>query len=703
MIIRNLILVHALIASAGGMYARTAPEETDSLNRQLNEIVVQARTQRVVKYGVEYIPGKKVKKSAIDATRLLQQMQIPQLSITPGSAKVTTVSGQDVAMFIDYIPASEQDLQGLRPEDVLRVEVLDYPEDPRFNGADYVVNFIMQHYEWGGYTKLTATGATVGIDRVKGDVYSKFVYKKWTFDVSAGGMGLRNDEYRSHGEELYRDFNLNGRHVDELARLSDSGADYLSKSDAEWVTLRAAYQTDSMLIQHTASFYRSAMPLNRYGSTVEFSGGILPSAAAYTSETTQSLTPKIGGRYSFTLPKGNSVVASWNFSHSGMRRRSLYRLDGTPEIVNNNRELSYAPEAKITYAKRFRHSNTLRASLMTFNTLYHTEYAGSYAGLQKLLSSENMLFVEYFQNWQCGLNLFSRIGSSYVVGRTNGVTTLKQWNPRAGVQLSYRINGKHSASIQGWYGNNTPSPSTVSTALVRSNELLWLQGNPDLRNTRFAQTNASYTFIPTNAFSLTAGLAYSIDNGKQAYEYFSLPGYDGLIRRSVNSGNCHIYGVRLSATFKFFDNSLSIRVNGAANRAVLTGIDARAASWLSGGVQAAYYLKNFSLTAFYNTPDKQLSGWTDGRLFSYKSEYGIYATYAVGDFKASLEYRNWFSKGRIYEDFSSRRYSTDSWFWNEQVARGLTLTVSYTLPYGKKVNRNNELGVSGASGSAILK
>ena len=76
------------------------------------------------------------------------------------------------------MPATAQDLEGLRTEDVVRVEVLDYPDDPRFRSMPYVVNFIMQHYEWGGYTKVSADGKTLADDRVSANAYSKFAYKK---------------------------------------------------------------------------------------------------------------------------------------------------------------------------------------------------------------------------------------------------------------------------------------------------------------------------------------------------------------------------------------------------------------------------------------------------------------------------------------------------------------------------------------------
>ena len=703
---KNLInrIITLYICAAGSIAAVADTETPDTIcTQQLDEVVVEARTQQVIDRGVAYTPANKIKKTATNATRLLELMNIPQLNITPGTMSVKTYAGKYVAMFIDFKEATDEDLQGLRAEDVLRVEVLQYPEDPRFGGQANVINFVMRKYEWGGYTKLTARGTTLNIDSGEGILYSKFVNKNWTFDANVTGSITHNNNYNSYNVETFRDISVGDRHFDAVSRTSQSGADYLKQSNSQAAAFRAAYETPDIEIIHSVSYNRSATPSEHNLSSVCYSPDIFSASQALSKESGQTISPRLRGYYYFALPKNNTLIASWSFTYGSTRRNSSYQLGELTPIINNNKETSYAPTLIIQYSRKFSRNNTFRTSLMTYNTIYHTDYEGSYNGLQKLLSSENMLFLEYMQNWQCGLSLYSRVGASYVLARLNGVNTLEQWNPRLGLQLDYTVSEKHSASVEGWWGNNHPTPAFSNSAIVQSNELLWLQGNPALRNTTFITASASYTYIPTNKLSLSATAEYNGFLNKTAHDYFSMPGYDGLIRKEINSGDFHRYSAYLSATLKLFGNSLSLKATAQAERMVASGIDAQTMNLIAANLQANYYYKNFSFILYYQTPNKNLAPFDYGFRYHYKSTYGILANYAAGDFKASLQFSNWFNSNRYYSDFDSDRYSAHGWVWSGSLARSVELTLSYTIPYGKKVKRNNEIRVSTATDSAILK
>ena len=133
-------------------------EPTDSINSHtLDEVVVEGATQSTSPTATTFIPSSRQKNASQNAVDLLRQIGIPQIKVNPMDNSVTDNAGGDVSIFINYMPASQEEMQGLRTAEVRKVEYLEFPTDPRFRGAPRVINIIVQEYDYGGYTKISAT------------------------------------------------------------------------------------------------------------------------------------------------------------------------------------------------------------------------------------------------------------------------------------------------------------------------------------------------------------------------------------------------------------------------------------------------------------------------------------------------------------------------------------------------------------------
>lgn len=195
----NILWLSLLIAGS----AMAQSTEPDSIKTQeLNEVVVEAQLQSTSATVSTYLPTKRQRNAAQNGPELLNHMAIPQLGIVSGY-NVTTNAGQKVDLYIDYVPASEQDLNGMRMADVKKVEYYDFPTDPRFQGSQHVVNFIMQKYEYGGYVKAYANEFFIS-NSGQLNLFSKLQYKRMTFDIGVGTWYSANDHMNQSTVETYR-------------------------------------------------------------------------------------------------------------------------------------------------------------------------------------------------------------------------------------------------------------------------------------------------------------------------------------------------------------------------------------------------------------------------------------------------------------------------------------------------------------------
>ncbi len=334
-IIRYIIV--PLVMSIGALtqhYAMAA--EPDSMNVELKEVSVEAAMQQTTPTTTSYIPDKRVKNAAQNAIDLLRLSAIPQIVIDPQGGSVSTVGGQNVEIFFNYMPASTEDIQGLRTTDVRRIDYLDFPTDPRFRNARHVVNIIVAKYEYGGYTKLSASQWILGSETTQGSVFSKFAYKKMTYDFYAG-LDRVNSKHVSSAN--YSSFKLPTGTIERAQTPLSSKFAYYNLP----VTLRLSYSTDKMQIRNTIGYSFMNRHKNEQVGRLTFAPDMGTDYDYRRSSPYRTSSLSWYGNYYFALPLNwqLSVEPSVAYSHNDSYSDYSTTISGSDPIVNNAKEDAY--------------------------------------------------------------------------------------------------------------------------------------------------------------------------------------------------------------------------------------------------------------------------------------------------------------------------------------------------------------------------
>jgi len=677
----------------------SASEPADSVPEQnLKEVVVEGQNQRIAAKAVEYTPTSRQRNISATAVDLLRHMAIPELNIQPGSSEVKTLDNEEVTIFIDYVAVSDYDLTGMRTKDALRVEYYDYPTDPRFMGAKHVINFIMQQYEYGGYTKLYGSETAVAYNNGNYSAFSKLQYHRMTYDVYAGA-GFFNSAKGHSGSEIeehYRIPRVDGtsRDIDRyVSTLSDNSNDNLG------VSFRARYVTDKVQIANSIFFSRSHSPYCSSEGHVWYSDASIAGGDYYSRNASQSISPSYSGMFYFTLPRSFALTISPTASYSHNKQWSESTEGDYYTNVNNVREDYWSARLPVQVNKRINEVHSILFGIDGLYTHNRVSYAGTYPSVQSL----NFYFAAAKIGYSSQLGKFYTDidgGISNEWNIINGHTTT-HFYPFIHISESYLPNDKNKISLWMQYASNSPQTSDKSDNYLRSNEMLWITGNPDLGNSDHITTALQYTWMPSNRLQALLYTSYfcMLNNRIDTY----LPYESGLVRKPQNSGTYSQFFVGANAAVYFLDRRLQIRAGVSARFDRSTALRSDYYSLVSGNISATYYINNFWVNAYFNSPTRGYNK-KDGTI--YKNDYFC-------QFSAGWGNSSWTVQARVYQPFTYNWHNgtqhldtpyltIDTTNINTGKHFNVSATVTYTFGYGKKVQHGDEIGSGGTGSSAIM-
>lgn len=667
---------------------------------QLSAVSVEAANTSLASDKNIYIPTTRQKNAARDATDLLRRMAIPQLVINPDDNSVKDVFGNNVKVFINYQLAASDELKGMKMTEVRKIEYLEFPTDPRFKGETRVVNFIVQEYEYGGYTKANESFRTLNGIFNNTSFFSRFTYKKMTYDVYAESD---NQNYRHTGSDYMALYRLENNSEPLTVNRNESFKESDTRSNQIPVTFRATYNTPRFTARNTLSFTHFSSPEQQISGDLEVN--IHPeNNYTYTrSNPNRNNTVSYNSNFGGLIGSNASFDITPSFHHTHRNNTSSYEstLIQSP-VLNHITENTYNWGVQATGRVALAQKNQLSLFVGGGQNIFKLDYQGSNNARDSYSNSYLAAEVRYrYQTKKVSVTSF--VGFSLEHNSMNSIST-NDASPRAGVNFWLSLNKKSQLSGYLSYQTTTPDISMKANDIIQSNEYMYLTANPNLKNWRNLNTNLAYNWYHNNLFSLTAFAGYDRDFNRVATVYRLYSNGSALLRSYVNDGSFIHYYIGVSANYKMFNNSLQLYANLTQNAYDITGAYKDSSYPFRIQLQAVYYWKSFNILASWGNPQRTLTE-NSNYIIRGRNFHMLSVGWGNGIWNINLSAKNILNKGWLAETWqkNSPLYSEIQQLYNPTAHASVSLSVTYTIGYGKKIQRGNEVSGQGSTPSAIVR
>lgn len=497
-------------------------ESSDSLKEtNLDEVVIEASLQTASATVSTYYPTSRQKNASQNGIDLLNRMAIPQLAIGLGTS-VNTVSGQSVSLFIDWLPATSDDMRNMRMADLKRVEYYDYPSDARFLGNVHVVNFIMKKYEYGGYVKASAYERFIANDGQL-NIFGKLQLRKFSFDLGLGGSYSNSSHSFTESVDTYRVPQKDG--YENIFRRVESVTSADSRKKLLWPTLKTVFNNGNITVSNTIGASFDHTPIDNMTGKVHFYPDIFAASVFFKNRKSYRNSLSYSGNWNFILGGGNTINFNPVYSYTHTKQSSIYK-ENSEEFPNDATDDSHSGRARL----QFTHSFGNVGSLNVFCQGMYYRSATTYLGTAEM--SDRLTTYGIGPGVSYGLSvgkcyLYAAIGFRH--DRSKYAQTVEHsTEPWADASFQFSPSSKHHVSIEFHHMSPIPLSSYRSEAVIRVNPLLSYTGNPALKPYKSYDYGITYSYMPENRFSLSAYLyGYTVHN---RFAFVYTPTSSGILR-----------------------------------------------------------------------------------------------------------------------------------------------------------------------------
>ena len=457
---------------------------------ELNEVIVRApKVIRKADMDV-YYPSQSAVENSRNGMQLLTHLMIPSLTVTDALGTIKA-AGQSVQLRINGRKASVDQVKALLPASVKRVEWIDNP-GLRYNGASYVLNFIVANPTLGG--SLHAEGRQA-LNTPWGDYFVDSKFNTGLSQFEVGGMFKLTNKFKSH-----RDYKETFRYPSGNS-LTRTESPLSGHADNTFGRLWSSY---SYIKPDTTTFYLEASADPTF-SDDRMSKGLLSLSdggeeiVLTESNGNKGVTPKLSAYLEHHLANRQTIVVDLNGSFYIGKSYSDY-IEQKPGLsvdltdihtMIKDRNQAYALETN--YIKRWDNSRLTAGASYTANR-NRSVYENLGGKIFHQRQDKAYIFAEYFQRID-KVTLTAGLGTQYthyLFKESNQGN--HSWNLRPQATISYRLNQLHRfrLSLQSW--QSAPSLAESNVAPQQIDGFQWRIGNPDLKTSNSYMMSFRYDF-----------------------------------------------------------------------------------------------------------------------------------------------------------------------------------------------------------------
>ena len=670
---------------------------TDSVSvTQLQELVVKSESRWYDGNKLICIPTKKERNLSNSPSTLIERMMIPGLRVIDGS--VSNANGQPVQYFINGVRAEGTDLAVFRTKDVLRVEYITNPDDPKFEGASAVVNFIMQEYEVGGVTKLN--GWQIIPNMGKYNAASKLNYKAMTYAVMFNSFYRTNRQSKpTTGVEEYKDLWHDGVFYPSISR--DFVQNDANKTQDYNIGANIRYLSKKVLVSHNVALKWSRNPENNiyYGET--WAPNLFDAFSSNSIGSSRSFTPEVTGKYMYQPNDKLTLLLAPGYSYTRNSRHFSFATGDKKPTRNDITEDAHSArwQAQATFQPD-------RKWMFMFDfsgndNIYNVAYSGTSSQHQKLNIFNSSVSIMAAWRPKDNFDVYLNPGIGIYRSSQKGHDAVTTITPSYDLNISWTPANKLSFGLFHYMRSYNPAVSHITDTRIQTSNLMWLEGNPNLKDYQLISSNLNVTWIASEHYSITGTLLHNFMNRWIVHNYApASPEDGGLVDFSSNGASTNVVNISANLNISLLNRKLYIQLMPVYAYENANGIYKNHLHDFWGNVSAGYTVGNCQFSVSYRSPTKNLR--ESGAGFMKRSDslsFGF--MYGIEDFYISVSGDNLLNKYQHTEREYTSPYYTKR--WDEYVrGRSVSISMSYVFGYGKKVSKNIEVNTVSGTDSAVV-